>query len=79
MAGSRSYTSHDGTVKNIISSKEKSVTPPESSAFFADLKPFLFYTVSVKIETSFGTGERKAAHFTTLSSGKPVQLFSEKI
>ena len=45
-------------------------THPKATAYFDDLKPFLFYTVSVRIETSSGTGERNVSHFRTLSSGK---------
>jgi len=71
VAGSKSYQDQTKATKTIKSSDEKVIKSPLSSAYFDTLKPFLFYTVSITIETSSGTGERNAKQFKTPSFAPP--------
>ena len=70
IAGSKFYKDQSKMTKSVSSFDEKTITPSQSSVLFDKLKPFLFYTISIKISTSSGTGESKTMQFKTLSAGK---------
>ena len=70
IAGSKFYKDQSKSTKSVRSFDEKNIGPSQSSAFFDNLKPFLFYTVSIRIATSSGTGESITKQFKTPSTGK---------
>ena len=72
VAGSRSYRDETSTIKTVSSFAEKQITPPATSAFFGNLQAFLHYTVSVRINTTVGIGQRTVANFKTNSAGKSI-------
>eukprot|EP00794_Sanderia_malayensis_P007839 gene7839-8688_t len=71
-SGSKSYKDASGVEKTVRSNEEKQIPSKLNSAYFNNLKPNLYYTISVWILTTSGTGQRKVSQFWTKKTAPPA-------
>eukprot|EP00794_Sanderia_malayensis_P011627 gene11627-12825_t len=71
-SGSKSYKDASGVEKTVHSNEEKQIPSKLNSTYFTNLKPNLYYTISVWILTTLGTGQRKVSQFWTRKTAPPV-------